>query len=403
MNKSAKYPEGSSSRRSFLHASAASGLLYLEPQTVFGAQANSALEIGIIGCGGRGEYIGNFFVENTGARVVALADPLQDRLDSIRVNLHCPSARSYTGVDGYRGLLDSKVDAVLIESPPYFHPEQVSAAIESGKHVFMAKPVAIDVPGCHIISESARKAQGRLSLMVDFQTRARPVYQEAAARVRKGDIGTPVMAQVYYHAGDHIAYTGTEYRATTHVQDSPLQGHLRRWGQDVNLSGDIIVEQDIHMIDVANWFIGEHPLAARGTGGRKAGTRGNFFILEYTYPNGVKTDFSSSSFSHGYRDLCVRLYGTKGTVDSHYMGAINIYGANAWKGTESDQTRLGALANVQNFVAGIRSGQYVVNAEDAVESALSAVLGRMAAYRGTNMTWEEMLQLNEKLEPRLEA
>src|ERR1035437_4096283 len=260
MNQSAKSPEAPPSRRSFLNATATTGLLSMKPHTVFGAQANSALEIGIIGCGGRGNYIGDFFVENPGARVVALADPLPDRLDSIRANLHCPSARTYTGVDGFRALLDSKLDAVVIESPPYFHPQQVAAAIDSGKHVFLAKPVAIDVPGCHVISESARNAQGRLSLMVDFQTRARPVYQEAAARVRRGDIGTPVMAQVYYHNGDHAAYTGTAYTPATHGQDSPLQGHLRRWGQDVNLSGDIIVEQDIHMIDVANWFIGAHPL-----------------------------------------------------------------------------------------------------------------------------------------------
>jgi predicted dehydrogenase len=402
MNQTTKTQQASSSRRAFLNASAGTGLLYLRPETAFGYQANSAVEIGIVGCGGRGNYIGNFFTES-GARVVALADPLPDRLESIKANLHCSSARTYSGLTGYRDLLNSKLDAVVIESPPYFHPQQAAAAIDAGKHVFMAKPVAIDVPGCQSISESARKAKGRLSLVVDFQTRARPVYQEAASRIRRGDIGSPVMAQVFYHSGDHIAYTGTEYTAVTNTHDSPLQGHLRRWGRDINLSGDIIVEQDIHMIDVANWFIGAHPLAASGTGGRKAGERGNFFILEYTYPDGVRADFSASSFPHGFRDLCVRLYGTRGSVDSHYMGAVNIYGANPWKGTESDQTRLGALTNVQNFVKSISSGQYLVNAADAVDSALSAILGRMAAYRGVPMTWDEMLRLNEKLEPRLES
>jgi predicted dehydrogenase len=383
-------------RRTFLKTTG--GLLILKPATVFGSQANSAIEIGIIGCGGRGNYIGGFFIEHTGARVAALHDPFQDRIDSTRQKLRAESARVYKGLEGYRELAQSRLDAVAVMSPPYFHPEQAAAAIDAGKHVFLAKPVAVDVPGCQSIAASGARAKGKLSFLVDFQTRAQPVFQEAAARLHRGDIGTPVLGHVYYHAG--------RLRPQARPGMPPDEARLRNWVFDKVLSGDIIVEQNVHVIDVANWYLEARPQKAFGTGGRKArvdaGDCWDHFLVTYWYPQDAKVDFSSAQFLRGYSDLCIRFYGSAGTVDSHYNGAVNISGDHPWKGTDKDDTfRLGAIANVKNFVDSIRSGKFLNNVDESVQSTLTGILGRMAGYQERTVTWEEMMRSKERLTANL--
>ncbi|MCZ2079197.1 MAG: Gfo/Idh/MocA family oxidoreductase [Bryobacteraceae bacterium] len=386
-------------RRSFLGSSAtAAGVLILKPETVFGTQANSALEVGIIGCGGRGNFIGGFFVEYTGARISALADPFQDRMEAAREKLRASGARLFPGLNGYKELIASNVDAVAVMSPPYFHPEQVAAAVAAGKHVFLAKPVAVDVPGCRSILASGEKAKGKLSFVVDFQTRVQPVFKEAASRVHRGDIGTPVLGHVYYHAG--------RLRPKTEPGMSAAQARLSNWVFDKVLSGDIIVEQNIHVLDAGNWYLKSHPVKASGTGGRKArvdvGDCWDHFLVNFWYPNGVKVDFSSAQFTKGYNDLCIRIYGSGGTADTHYNGTVRITGDKPWDGVEKDDTfRQGAITNVRDFAASIRSGNYLNNAQDSVESNLTAILGRMAAYRESAVTWDEMMRANERLEANL--
>ena len=166
-------------RRQFLK-SAAGGFLILKPATVFGSQANSAVEVGLIGCGERGNWIAPFFPEFTGARVVALADVYRKHLDSTADAFKVDGSRAYHGKFAYQELANSELDGVVIETPTYFHPEAAEAAVEAGKHVFMAKPVAVDVYGCKSVLSSADKAaEKNLTYLVDFQTRAMPYYQEA--------------------------------------------------------------------------------------------------------------------------------------------------------------------------------------------------------------------------------
>ena len=306
-------------RRNFL-GTAAGGLLILEPKTAFGSQANSAVELGIIGAGGRGIWIGQHFKEHSLTHLAAYADPFQDRLDVAGQKYGVEPSRLYRGLNGYKELLASKIDAVAIESPPYYHPEQAAAALAAGKHVYMAKPLAVDVAGCRSVAASGEKARGKLSFLVDFQSRAREAFQEARRRVDAGDIGAPVMGHVYYHAS----------RLTP--KDKPgisaAEARLRNWAFDKALSGDIIVEQNIHVLDMANYFLKGHPVKAVGTGGRKArvdvGDCWDHFLVMLDYPNGVKVDFSSAQFTKGYNDLCARIYGTLGTLDSHYGGMLRI-------------------------------------------------------------------------------
>ena len=275
-------------RRNFLKtATAASGLMIVKSSLVRGSQANSRLELGIIGSGSRGQFISDLFEQHTNTKVVALHDYFADRVAKLGEQLKVEPSRRYTGLDGYRQLVQSQLDAVAIESPPYFHPEQAVAAIGAGKHVYLAKPIAVDVPGCLAIVEAANKVQGKLSVLVDFQTRNDPIYREAARRVREGAIGAPVTGHVYYHARAN--------KPRTKQQGTPVS-RVRNWLFDKALSGDIIVEQNIHALDVANWMIGAHPVKALGTGGRcstaEFGDYWDQFVVTYWYPNNVMIDFS---------------------------------------------------------------------------------------------------------------
>jgi len=350
-------------RRDFIKTAAAAtaGLVIVKPESVRGAPANSALRVGIIGCGGRGRFVGRFFPEFTNSVVVAVADPFKDRVDRIRGELKAHVERvnrkgaargkvaitdnhCFVGLDGYKGLLQSGVDAVVITSPPYFHPEQAMAAIEAGKHVYIAKPVAVDVPGCKTIIAASRKARPKLSFLVDFQTRSTDLFIEAARRVHQGAIGRLVCGQIFYQT--------SRLRPQADPNDKSDAARLRNWVFDKVLSGDVIVEQHIHVLDVSNWYIGSHPLRAYGTGGRMArtdvGDCWDHFICIYWYPDDVKIDFSSSQFLKGFHDMCMRVYGTKGTVDSHYGGPVTITGDNPWKGGSTPNIyRNGAVANVR--------------------------------------------------------
>ena len=387
-------------RRSFIKAAAASaaGVMLVKPESVYGTPANSAIAIGIVGCGGRGLYIGNYFLQHTAAKIVALHDPFTDRLEEAQKRFQASGMRLYKGLDGYGELVNSALDAVVIESPPYYHPQQAEAAVQAGKHVFLAKPVAVDAPGARSIAASADKAQGKLSFLADFQTRAQPVFQESARRVHEGAIGAPVCGQVFYHTG--------RLRARNIPNETADQTRLRNWMFDKALSGDVIVEQHIHVLDVANWYLKAHPLKAYGTGGRKArtdvGDCWDHFLCTYWYPEDVRIQFSSSQFLKGFHDMCIRLYGTGGTVDSHYGAAVNITGDKPWKGTEKDDTfNGGAIANVKAFVESLTTGKLINNGAQGAESTLTSILGRMAAYESRVVTWDEMMKSQTRFEVKL--
>jgi predicted dehydrogenase len=187
---------------------------------------------------------------------------------------------------------------------------------------------------------------------------------------------------------------------------SSAEARLHNWVFDKRLSGDIIVEQNIHVLDVANWYASSTPVRAFGTGGRKAridvGDCWDHFLVTYWYPGDVKVDFSSNQFLKGFHDMCIRFYGTAGTMEAHYGGAVRMTGDKQWTGTEKDDTgNGGAVANVKAFVESIRTGNYVNNAAVSAKSNLTAVLGRMAAYRGGTFTWDEMMRSNETYEANL--
>jgi predicted dehydrogenase len=399
-------PEDSVERRNFVKA-AAGGLLILSPRTAFGYQANSTVEIGLVGCGGRGNWISPFFSEYAGARLVAVADVLKANLDSTRDKFTVAAGRAYWGPDAYRELAQSKLDAVVIETPTYFHAIQAAAAVDAGRHVFCAKPIAVDVPASkHFLATGAQARNRNLSFWVDFQTRARPVFQEVASRIHRGDIGKVAMCQVVY-------YAGRPWKDRSTPGMDPGQKRIVNWLGDRVISGDIIVEQNIHVIDMANWYLDSHPLKANGTGGRTdwsgtesdTGDSWDHFAVNYWYPNEVQATFSSNQLTNSFSDLCVRCFGILGCADTHYGGLVRI-AANrkdqAWTGAEKDDTfRAGCISNVVSFIESIRNGKPINNAAVAVESNLTGILGRMAAYQQRMVTWDEMMASTEKWEADL--
>lgn len=388
-------------RREFL-ASVGSGLLLLKPETVFGSQANSAVEMGLIGCGKRGGSDAVKLKAN-GVRFVALHDPFQDALDRVREKLGVPDARQYHGLNGYRELLASSLDAVLVASPPYFHPEQAASAVDAGKHLFLNKPVAVDVTGSNSITASGKKAEGKLSFLTDFWFEEDRSFQECAERVKRGDIGTPAVVQAYYHM------PRLEARAKPGMPASETR--LRNWLFDKVLSGDIIVEQDTRALGDLYWILGTTPLKACGTGGRKVrvdlGDCWDNFVVCYDYPGGVKVAFSGSQFTKGFYDVCVRIFGSEGTMEVHhydfppdFANPVAITGDHPWKpepATGAKGPASGPL-NEKRFVESIRSRQYLNNAAESVNINLTAILGRMAAYKGKVITWDEMMRSGEKYE-----
>ena len=390
------------SRRTFVAGAGTAALSFtvLKPEIVHGASANSKIDLGIIGCGGRGTWIARLFEKHGGYNIVAGADYFPDRLERFGKICNVDSAHLYSGLSCYRKLLEQKLDAVAIESPPYFHPEQAAAAVDAGRHVFLAKPIAVDVPGCQGIAESGKKATAKnLCFLVDFQTRADDMYREAVKRVHNGDIGRIVSGEATYQTG----------RLQRKAKPGTAEARLRNWVFDKTLSGDIITEQNIHALDVAAWILDGNPVRACGTGGRKirtdVGDCWDHFAVIYTFADDVLLSFSSKQCGTGYDDIMCRVYGSHGTIDTHYAGKVNITGKTPYEGGNTGNLFTnGAVTNIADFYDSVTKGRFAnPTVAPSVCSNLTTILGRIAAYGRTEVTWDEMMAANEKIEPDLKG
>jgi myo-inositol 2-dehydrogenase / D-chiro-inositol 1-dehydrogenase len=389
-------------RRDFLKtsvilASSASLSQVWSPESAHAAEGGQ-IRLGLTGCGGRGTWIADLFKKHGGYNVVAVHDYFQDKADNAGTKLGVPENRRYTGLDGFKRLLESGVDAVAIESPPYFHPSQAALAVEAGKHVYLAKPIAVDVPGCTTVAESGRKAtEKKLVFQVDFQTRAMPAYQEVVKRVHAGEIGPIKTAEAAYQCSLYFAGMDADYRKSK--QDAAAR--LRAWAIDRVLSGDIITEQNIHALDVAAWFLNADPIKAVGTGGRAREFLGDcwdHFGVLYTFPGDVLLTFSSKQFGEVYDDIMCRVYGTKGTADTHYGGKVWVRSKeDEFSGETGPIYAEGATRNIASFRTAIEKSDFSnATVAPSVRSNLTTILGRTASYKKAEVTWAEMMKANEK-------
>ncbi len=397
---------GAVTRRGFLagaSAVTAAGFTILRPGLVRGYAANEKVDVGIIGCGGRGTWIADLFHKHGSYNLAAAADYFQDRVDSLGNQLNVPTQARYTGLAGYKRLLQQQLDAIIIESPPYFHPEQAAAGVEAGKHVYLAKPIAVDVAGCKTVEESGQKASDKgLCFLVDFQTRADRFYIEAIQRVHQGAIGTFAFGESTYHAD--VPWVG-QIPYAREAATNP-ESRLRAWGADQVLSGDIITEQNIHTIDVASWIMDQPPVCAFGTGARKVRDYGNCcdtFSVTFQYPDNVGIAFSSRQFAgHGTQPEGIRnrMFGTLGVLETSYGGQVMIRGDNFWRGGESPAIyEEGAVNNIATFHRNILAGDCAnPTVAPSVRSNLVTILGRTSAYRGELVYWDQLLASNDRLE-----
>ncbi|MEI7901490.1 MAG: Gfo/Idh/MocA family oxidoreductase [bacterium] len=364
--------------------------------------AGPKIKLGVVGCGQRGTFVSDLAKKHGGFELVAVADYFQDRADALGESHGVPAERRFTGLDGYTRMLGAKPDAVAVMSPPFFHPAHVAASVEAGCHVYVAKPVAVDVSGCLSIDASAKRAtEKKLCLLVDFQTRAQPFYREAVRLVHEGAIGDLVFGEAFYHCGQGSRQAG-----------EGAEGRLRDWLFDKALSGDIITEQNIHALDVMNWVHRHPPLHAAGTGGRKVrldvGDCWDNFTLHYQYPDNVGMTFSSRQFAgHGTmpEGIGCRVFGTKGVLETSYGGTVMIRGLNFYRGGTTKQIYIeGVTNNIAAFFEAVRKGECAnATVAPSVQSCLITIMGRKAAYTGQRVTWDEILKDTERLDPRLEG
>lgn len=386
-------------RRKFLAGTTlAAGATLLKPSSVFGSEANSTLEIGLIGCGGRGSWIADLFQKSGKYRWVACADYFPEKASAVGEKFKIEASRRHTGLSGYKKLLESKLDAVVIETPPYFHPQQAADAVDAGKHVFLAKPIAVDAPGCLVIADAGKRAQTRKQVfLVDFQTRANPHFRKAIQQVHEGAIGKLILAEAFYPwAG------GGRGEPPANAEDQ-----LRNWYYVLPLSGDFIVEQSIHSLDIATWILNADPVRARGWGGHKVRPQNSIydhFAITYWFPDDLVLSFTCIQSIPMFKDeIRARVYGAEGFIDVDYFGIVNLRGREAaLRENMDDLYTSGVVINIDEFHEAIVKGDYSnKTVAPSVRSNLTAVLGREAAYRKGELTLADLIKEGKKLEPDL--
>jgi predicted dehydrogenase len=414
------------SRRQFIETvsvTGAAGFMIMQPGTVRGSAANSALRIGQVGCGGRGGAVATDFLKHTNTRMVALGDLFPDQLEKARENYGkiakdkgqpiVDSKFMFKGPMAYKEIANCKeIDALLITTPDYFHAEHVEAAVAAGKHIYCEKPAGVDVAGAKRFIEIGKKVEGKLSLDIGFQVRSAPPIAEMARRIKAGAIGKIGSASTYYHA------TSINYPPRGNV--SALELRLRNWYWDKVLSGDIIVDQNLHVIDLVTWILGAPPVKAVGTGGRNLrndpGDCWDHFDVIYTYPGDVHVSLNSIQYGTDSNmwDVAERFFGSKGAAEAHYSGPVRIYGEQPWQWTDpaqaaqaegakkfsttgefTDNLAQATPEKVKGFYESVVSGKFHNQAKEGAYSVLAAVLGREAAYKGREMTWDELLRSNQ--------
>jgi len=409
-------------RREFVQAAtgAASGLLILQPRTVFGFDANSAVRHGLLGCGNRGTHVATSFSQNTTAQVVALADLFHDQLEAGQAHFNQVNAGLgratidnsllFHGPHAFEQLAaSSAVDLIQISTPPFFHVQHLAAAVDAGKHVYCEKPVGIDVAQARHALEIAKRVKPSQSVDVGFQCRNAPPIAAIGEKIQSGALGKVASVSGYYYAPASVEKVVSGASAEEH--------RLRNWLWDRALSGDILVEQNIHIIDLCNWMLGAHPLKATASGGRNVLThQGNCwdnYQVDFTYPGDVRLSFSSTQFgSYGLFEAGLRLFGADGAATVPYAGPVQIVGSQAWSWTESMNTSAAqgkfaanggfgdnlAFADrdkERTFIDSIVSGKMHNQIAAGVETALSCMLGRMAGYQQREVTWEQLLAHGE--------
>ena len=366
------------------------------------------LKVGLIGCGGRGTGAAAQALQaDPNVLLTAMGDVFSDRLeesykallDEVPTKLKVEKATKFIGFDAYQKVIDSGVDVVLLATPPGFRPQHLAAAINAGKHVFCEKPVAVDAPGVRKVLEAAKKAKDKkLSLVSGFTFRYDYSKRALFDKIRQGAIGEIVSVSSTRNGGDlwyfprQASWTDMEYQ-------------MRNWYYQNWLSGDYLVEMIVHSLDLMMWALDDKvPLKATGTGGRqvrvdpKYGNIYDHFAIEFEFANNVRGfNFSRQQPGCSNRNS-LEVAGTMGYAYAN-MGewAHEITGKNKWvyEGEKNNPYQ----TQHDEFFASIRNAKPMNDGERMANSTMVAILGRMVAYSGQTLLWDDAINSNQTLGP----
>jgi predicted dehydrogenase len=362
------------------------------------------LKAGIIGCGGRGSGAAmNFLDAGPGLSVVALADVFQDRVDDLQKKLkeqkgvEVPSEMCFVGFDAFEKVIDAGVDVVILATPPKFRPEHFEAAVKARKHVFMEKPVAVDPVGVRQVITAAKMAESLgLKVVTGTQRRHQHKYINILKEINNNAIGRITTAEVYWNGGK-----------LWHRDNNPdwteMEWMIRDWVNWCWLSGDHIVEQHVHNIDVANWFIGTHPIKALGFGSRQrriTGDQYDNFAVDYVYEDGMHITSTCRQINGCANAVNEIFHGTKGRSFTSQGGTSTIHdlAGNQLFAFEDHETSP-YVQEHKDLVTAIRQDLPMNEAEQTAISVMVAIMGRVSAYTGKEVTYEEMMNSDLKIGP----
>jgi predicted dehydrogenase len=392
-------------RRTFLKTSAAAaGALVAELALSSGVHAagNDVIKVGLVGCGGRGSgAISDCLDADPNLKLVAVGDAFEDRAKGLANKIKQDYGqkvdigdRIFVGLNAYQKVI-AESDLVLLATPPGFRPIHIAAVIAAKKHLFTEKPVAVDGPGIRTVLEAYKAANdAKLCVVAGTQRRHQASYLESMKRLHGGDIGELVAARCYWNQGG--LWVRKRDKSMT-----DLAWQIRNWLYFTWLSGDHITEQHVHNLDVINWAMQDHPKKAQGMGGRQVRTGEEYghifdhFAIEYEYPNGAHLMSMCRQIDGTLGNVSESLAGTKGNWTS--QGGHAITGEKAWKFGRGDN-RPYKQEHV-DLIKHIREGKQINELQNVAESTLTAIMGRMAAYTGQEVTWEAALDSKQVLMP----
>lgn len=406
----------STSRRDFIKATSLTAGGLLLGGLPIGASAFAAgsetLKIALVGCGNRGTGAAfNALNTGDGVRLVAMADILQDRLDesysrlTMRFGdtdkLAVPEENKFVGFDGYKQAI-ALADVVLLATPTYFRPLHFEEAVRQGKQMFMEKPLACDPSGFRRIMIAAEEAKKkRLNVVVGLQRRYQKCYREMYSRVSGGQIGDIISGQVFWNQGLFRP-------AIRQPHYSELEHQIRGWYYFIWLAGDQVLDQLIHNLDVANWFLGKYPLSAQGMGGSEVRTGIEFgenfdhHAIEYTYPGGIVISSQCRQIPGVHNRVDELFQGTRGSSYTHGRNAQAILrdrNGNIRYDHDGEEDPNPYQAELDELIASIRSGKVINDAEYGAKSSMTAIMGFMATHTGQLVHWDDAVKSTVKLMP----
>jgi myo-inositol 2-dehydrogenase / D-chiro-inositol 1-dehydrogenase len=397
------------SRRHFLkNSSLAAAAAAVSFPAILHAQIKPPLNAVIIGVGGRGAGAGRDFLEaakvvGVEARIVAAADIFPEQARRANAIFAVAENRSFSGFDAYQKALSVPgVNYAILATPPGFRPAHFKACVESGKHVFMEKPVAVDGPGCRIMYAAGQEARRRnLKVAAGTQRRHSRNYTETIQRIQDGAIGDITALRAYWVAGGPIWHRGTNGR-------SELEQQIRNWYHYIWLCGDHCVEQHVHNIDVCNWAMGnQHPIKAWGMGARqqlgdKPGEIWDNFSVEYQYENGVRLHSYCGQIKRGWSSVSEAAVGSGGTAEmlgNRKLFLIRPNSGRPWRSEIKNDS--GYLNEHVNLINAILNDTELNETQTVTDSTLTAIMGREAAYSGGAVEWEAVLHSRFAYGPEL--